>query len=295
MKNNTITVRNINKSYSNNHILSDVSLNIERGKICGLIGENGAGKTTLIRVLSGLIKVDSGDISELAPYKISAIVEAPSLHLNLTAYDNLKYQLLLCGMKADAEKIKETLLLVGLSDIDLKKKVKDFSLGMRQRLAIGLAIIDSPELLILDEPINGLDPRGIKEVRNILSKLKDDFKMTILISSHILSELELIADNYVIMSKGLVIKEISKDDLVSSLETRIVLECSPQIEALTLLKESGCQCHLKKDIIEIVKSELNISKIIDLLRESQILINGIYKHHLSFEEYYLKLIEEEET
>ena len=216
-----IEVKNIHKRYAKHHALDNVSFNIYEGRICGLIGENGAGKTTLIRIISGLIKQDSGEIVGLKGCKLSSIVESPALHLNLSAYDNLHYQLLLCGENPSYEKIEKILNLVGLADVDPKKKAKDFSLGMRQRLAIGLAIIDSPKLLILDEPINGLDPKGIKDIRDILATLKNDFNITILISSHILSELDLIADDYVIMSKGKVIQEDSKLAILSSLAKKL--------------------------------------------------------------------------
>ena len=286
-----IEVKNIHKRYAKHHALDNVSFNIYEGRICGLIGENGTGKTTLIRIISGLIKQDSGEIIGLKGCKLSSIVESPALHLNLSAYDNLHYQLLLCGENPSHEKIEEVLNLVGLADVDPKKKAKDFSLGMRQRLAIGLAIIDSPKLLILDEPINGLDPKGIKDIRDILATLKNDFNITILISSHILSELDLIADDYVIMSKGKVIQEDSKLAILSSLANKIIVSTATNQTAIEILTANDCQCTLLPDKIEVNHTSLTINQIIDLLRENQIEIFEIYKEQVSFEEYYFNLVE----
>ena len=286
-----IEVKNIHKRYAKYHALDNVSFNIYEGRICGLIGENGAGKTTLIRIISGLIKQDSGEIVGLKGCKLSSIVESPALHLNLSAYDNLHYQLLLCGENPSHEKIKEVLNLVGLSDVDPKKKAKDFSLGMRQRLAIGLAIIDSPKLLILDEPINGLDPKGIKDIRDILATLKNDFNITILISSHILSELDLIADDYVIMSKGKVIQEDSKLAILSSLANKIIVSTASNHTAIEILTANDCECTLLPDKIEVTNTSLTINQMIDVLRKNQIEIFEIYKEQVSFEEYYFNLVE----
>ena len=286
-----IKVKNIHKRYAKHHALDNVSFNIYEGRICGLIGENGAGKTTLIRIISGLIKQDSGEIVGLKGCKLSSIVESPALHLNLSAYDNLHYQLLLCGENPSHEKIEEVLNLVGLADVDPKKKAKDFSLGMRQRLAIGLAIIDSPKLLILDEPINGLDPKGIKDIRDILATLKNDFNITILISSHILSELDLIADDYVIMSKGKVIQEDSKLAILSSLANKIIVSTATNHTAIEILTANDCDCTLLPDKIEVTHTSLTINQIIDVLRENQIEIFEIYKEQVSFEEYYFNLVE----
>lgn len=286
-----IEVKNIHKRYAKHHALDNVSFNIYEGRICGLIGENGAGKTTLIRIISGLIKQDSGEIVGLKGCKLSSIVEAPALHLNLSAYDNLHYQLLLCGENPSYEKIEEVLNLVGLADVDPKKKAKDFSLGMRQRLAIGLAIIDSPKLLILDEPINGLDPKGIKDIRDILATLKNDFNITILISSHILSELDLIADDYVIMSKGKVIQEDSKLAILSSLANKIIVSSASNHTAIEILTANDCDCTLLPDKIEVTNTSLTINQMIDVLRKNQIEIFEIYKEQVSFEEYYFNLVE----
>ena len=286
-----IEVKNIHKRYAKHHALDNVSFNIYEGRICGLIGENGAGKTTLIRIISGLIKQDSGEIVGLKGCKLSSIVESPALHLNLSAYDNLHYQLLLCGENPSHEKIEKVLNLVGLANVDSKKKAKDFSLGMRQRLAIGLAIIDSPKLLILDEPINGLDPKGIKDIRDILATLKNDFNITILISSHILSELDLIADDYVIMSKGKVIQEDSKSTILSSLAKKVIVSTATNDTAIEILTANDCDCTLLPDKIEVTNTTLTINQMIDVLRKNQIEIFEIYKEQVSFEEYYFNLVE----
>lgn len=226
MDNNLIEIKNINKKYFRQKALDNVSFNVKEGKICGLIGENGAGKTTLIRILTGLIKPDFGEIIVKKKCKISALIENPALYSGISALDNVKYQLLLCGVEVSNSIIENSLELVGLARADWLKKVKNYSLGMKQRLAIALAITDNPELLILDEPINGLDPQGIKDIRQVIFTLKNKLHMTILISSHVLAELDLVADEYVIMNKGKVLKEISKVDILHLLQDKILLECS---------------------------------------------------------------------
>ena len=154
-----------------------------------------------------------------------------------------------------------------------------------------MAIIDSPKLLILDEPINGLDPKGIKDIRDILATLKNDFNITILISSHILSELDLIADDYVIMSKGKVIQEDSKLAILSSLAKKIIVSTATNQTAIEILTANNCDCTLLPDKIEVNHTSLTINQMIDLLRENQIEIFEIYKEQVSFEEYYFNLVE----
>ncbi|MGT2754481.1 ATP-binding cassette domain-containing protein [Streptococcus ovis] len=208
-----IRIENISKHYGKQAALDQVSFNIHRGEICGLVGQNGAGKTTLIRIISGLIQASEGQIDKSAALRIGAIIESPTLYPNMTAYDNLMYAAPQCHIENPKERVTEVLSLVGLAQVDKKKKVKDFSLGMRQRVAIALSLIDFPEFLILDEPINGLDPSGIKEMREIILNLRDTYSITVLISSHILTELELLADRFVIVHKGQVIRDISKEAL----------------------------------------------------------------------------------
>lgn len=209
------------KNYGSAKILKQVSINVPKGSIYGFVGRNGAGKTTLIRVLTGLhvptsgsysingIENTSGDINE-ARKKIGAVVETPSIYPDLDARENLRMVCRLIGRPFD--KIEEILKLVELANTG-KKKAKDFSLGMRQRLGIAFSLISDPEVLILDEPINGLDPQGIKEVRELLTMLNQEKGITILISSHILDELSKLATHYGFIDRGVVLREMSAEEL----------------------------------------------------------------------------------
>lgn len=213
-----LTGEHITKKYGNTTVLRDVSIHIEQAAIYGLIGKNGAGKTTLLRILCELIPNHGGKIT-LADInghkcKVAAVINAPALFLNMTAFENLKEQSVLLGLYDDTI-ISNTLKTVGLEDYK-DKNVKDFSLGMTQRLKLGLALLENPDLLILDEPINGLDPDGIAELRELLHQLSRKFGMTILISSHILSELEHTATCFGILNDGKITKELSIQDIQQS-------------------------------------------------------------------------------
>lgn len=209
-----VIIKNLRKSYKDKEVLKSVSFRIEEGTICGLLGINGAGKSTIMKILFSLERADSGevifngkhkDIVEENRFDIGALIESPAIYLNLSAFDNLKTRALLHGISG--ERIQEVLHLVGLADTG-KKKARHFSLGMKQRLGLGMAIITNPDLLILDEPTNGLDPDGIKELLNLIMTLKKS-GMTILLSSHQLSEVGKVADKIVILNKG----EIFYDDI----------------------------------------------------------------------------------
>ncbi|TFH45361.1 ABC transporter ATP-binding protein [Streptococcus equinus] len=202
-----VQVKNLKKSFKDKEILKGISFEIEKGSVCGLLGVNGAGKSTIMKIIFGLEKADSGavifngeQISEKssADFNIGALIESPAIYMNLSAFDNLKTRALLCDI-SDV-RIKEVLKLIGLSHTG-KKKAGHFSLGMKQRLGLGMAIITNPDLLILDEPTNGLDPDGIKELLDLISHLKNT-GMTILLSSHQLHEVSKVADHIVILHDG---------------------------------------------------------------------------------------------
>lgn len=200
----------IQKKYNANTILKDASIHVKKGEIYGLVGKNGSGKTTLFRILTGLIQKYNGIVTigevGVQKSKVSAIINSPSLFLNLSAFENMKVQAFLLGMHDDNQ-IKRTLKTVGLQDCR-NKLVGNFSQGMTQRLKLGIALLKNPDILILDEPINGLDPDGIKELRELMLNLNRVGGMTILISSHILSELEQVATCFGILHDGEIVKEI---------------------------------------------------------------------------------------
>ncbi|HEL9644289.1 TPA: ATP-binding cassette domain-containing protein [Streptococcus suis] len=288
-----LSTQELSKQYGKQKAVHQVSLTINKGEICGLVGENGAGKTTLLRMLSGLISQTSGTITSSKDCRIGALIESPALQPNLSAIDNLRYMALQLNLKQADEKILETLAIVGLEDVDPKKKSKDFSLGMRQRLAIALAILDDPDFLILDEPINGLDPVGIKEMRSIILNLRNQYGMTILISSHILSELEMVVDRYIIMHRGLVVKEFSKRELEQTLSEQLYLQTNNHPKTFTILEEKGIAYKIDKEYISL-PSDTTVMNLIHLLINHEIEVKEIFKQQMSFEDYYLTLLQEGE-
>ncbi|NQN86746.1 ATP-binding cassette domain-containing protein [Streptococcus suis] len=288
-----LSTQELSKQYGKQKAVHQFSLTINKGEICGLVGENGAGKTTLLRMLSGLISQTSGTITSSKDCRIGALIESPALQPNLSAIDNLHYMALQLNLKQADEKILETLAIVGLEDVNPKKKSKDFSPGMRQRLAIALAILDDPDFLILDEPINGLDPVGIKEMRSIILNLRNQYGMTILISSHILSELEMVVDRYIIMHKGLIVKEFSKQELEQTLEEQLYLQTNNHPKTFTILEEQGIAYKIDKDYISL-SSDTNVMSLIHLLINHEIEVKEIFKQQMSFEDYYLTLLQEGE-
>ncbi|MDE6418960.1 MAG: ATP-binding cassette domain-containing protein, partial [Lachnospiraceae bacterium] len=212
----------LSKQYRHFQALSNLTMNVPKGSIYGFVGKNGAGKTTLIRIICGLQSPTSGsytlyDTDCSAPLiskarrRIGAVVETPSIYLDMTAKENLRQQYLILG-RPSYDGIDELLSLVGLSDTG-SKKAKNFSLGMRQRLGIAIALAGNPDFLVLDEPVNGLDPEGIVEIRELILKLNREHQITVLISSHILDELSRLATHYGFIDAGHMIKEISAADL----------------------------------------------------------------------------------
>ena len=201
------------KQYKETTALNNVSLHIPQGAIYGLIGNNGAGKTPIMRILSGIQTPTSGNVIKPENFKIGAIIESPALYPTLSAHGNLKYQLTISGYpkKLIKRKTKELLSLVLLKDS--KKLVMNYSLGMKQRLSLAMALVGKPDFLILDEPLNGLDPEGIKDMRAILLDLNHRFDVTLLISSHLLGELQKVATDYGFIKNGTLIREFSSSDI----------------------------------------------------------------------------------
>lgn len=204
------------KSYKNNNVLENVSFSVSQGNVAGLIGGNGAGKTTLMRIISGIISADKGKIefcNEKIKSKIGVIIEGPSVYNDMSALENLRFYGKMFGA-SDEQRYKDLLDMVKLTDAG-NKKVGRYSLGMKQRLGVAIALLGDIELLILDEPFNGLDLQGILDLENILSNVNKTEKISILISSHIIGELTKICNRYILMDKGRICKEYEHDELLS--------------------------------------------------------------------------------
>lgn len=221
MEEHVLRTISLNKKYNGKAVLKDLNMSIKRGDIYGLIGKNGAGKTTLIRLITGLANLSSGSIEIFDGYndksitserkRIGALIEMPAFYGDMTAVDNMELVRLQKGIPGKAC-INEKLELVGLTNIE-KKKVKDFSLGMKQKLGLAMALLGDPEFLILDEPTNGLDPMGIVYMRELLKKLNKENGVTILISSHLLSELNQLATRYGILNNGELVEQLTQKEL----------------------------------------------------------------------------------
>lgn len=236
----------LTKKYGRQNAVDSLSLNIKKGSIYGLIGRNGAGKTTFMKMISGLAKPTSGDIklfgdnsgdSGSQQCRIGALIEVPGIYDDMTAFDNMKMKAIAMGVYSK-DKINELLTLVGLADTGRKKAGK-FSLGMKQRLGIAMSMIGTPDLLILDEPINGLDPQGIIEIRNVIAKLNREYEITIIISSHILDELARIATHYAIINEGRLVLELPKEDLLARCTECIEIKSDEIKKICVVLEEMG--------------------------------------------------------
>lgn len=292
-----IETRNLTKKYGKHVAADNVNLHVKRGEIYGFIGRNGAGKTTCMKVLCSLANQTDGEVilfgkkgSEAAPLrkKIGSLIEEPGLYYNLSAYDNLKCKCLMSGVKPGC--IKEYLELVGLQNTG-KKKAKGFSLGMRQRLGIAMALIGEPEVLILDEPINGLDPDGIAQMRELFVRLRDEKKMTIMISSHILEELSKVADTFGIIESGKLVKEISHDELMSSCESGVQIRTDAPQKALDLLIKEGYEgaSIISDDTVLLKGNTEKTAGINTMLVTSGCSVSEIKIVHKDIEQYYFEI------
>ncbi|CAM4082784.1 ATP-binding cassette domain-containing protein [Listeria booriae] len=301
MRENILETAALSKKFGDNYAVDHVNMTVQKGDIYGFIGKNGAGKTTFIRLITELMYKNGGDVSlfgsthpkdiHQARKRIGAVIEGPSLYPNMTAHQNLNYYLLQKGIP-DKNRINEVLEFVGLENTG-RKKYRNFSMGMKQRLGIGLAILHHPDFLILDEPINGLDPMGIIEIRNIILKLNKTYGTTVFISSHILTELALIANRYGIINNGRLVKELSKEELESESRRYLVLK--------TLNKEAAVQ-HLES-FLELYQYEVHSDgsirifeyidepeKISQVMFDAGIIITELKVVEANLEEYFIDLI-----
>lgn len=242
---NVVEVKNISKKYKEKYAVQNMQLSIKKGEIFGLIGRNGAGKSTLLKMIAGLIHPSEGNITlfgknpitdALCYRRVGSLIENCGLYPNMNAYDNLKMKSICLGYQNEVE-IKDALTLVGLQNVG-NKKIKNYSLGMKQRLGIAMALIGNPDLLILDEPINGLDPQGIQEIREIITKLNEEQNMTIIISSHILGELSKVASSYGILNDGHLVQHITKDELSQLSRHYVIFKVDDVKKASYVLEET---------------------------------------------------------
>lgn len=285
----------ITKKYGAAKALDKVSIEIKRGMIYGLIGENGAGKSTFMRTIMGLISIDEGSIElfgttdlQAARRRMGQSIETPALYPELTARDNLRIQAANGGV-SDRE-IEALLKMMRLENTG-KKKAKNFSLGMRQRLAIANALITNPEFLILDEPTNGMDPAGMAEMREIIQRLLKERGITVLLSSHLLDELSQIATHYGILHEGHLIKELSKEELAQESRQFIKIDTSATEQAVTVLDSLGYRDYFVQSsrVIQLFEGIDQVAAINQALVEAKVPVDGIHLVGQKLEDYFLQL------
>ncbi|SET16956.1 ATP-binding cassette domain-containing protein [[Clostridium] polysaccharolyticum] len=298
MEHSILETINLTKKFGNQKAVDCVNVQLNRGDIYGFIGKNGAGKTTFLKMISGLSTPTSGTIELFGcrgkevnqQYsRVGVLIENPGIFPELSAYENLKLKCICAGIRKKGY-INEILDIVGLSHTG-KKKTRKFSVGMKQRLGIAMALIGEPELLILDEPINGLDPEGIAEIRDTIVRLNHEKKQTIIISSHILEELSKIANRYGIIDQGKMVKELTKEELVSECSDKLELKLSHPEKAVPVLKDMGF-CDFKlidSETIHIFEQLDRSGKIVMELSRQAIEIKSIVVVGLGIEEYFLQL------
>lgn len=294
-----LETNNLEKRYKDFRALNHANIHIEKGAIYGLIGKNGAGKTTLIRIICGLQEPTSGsyiiygkrnnstDIIN-ARKRMGAIIETPSIYGEMSARDNIILQYKLVGMP-EYDGVNELLKLVGLENTG-KKKAKDFSLGMKQRLGIAIALANNPDFLILDEPINGLDPQGIIEIRELILKLNKEKRITILISSHYLDELSKIATHYGFLDSGSIIQEITSEELMEKMEHKLILKVSDEKEFVKYFEKNKISYEVVDSKTINVYGKYNLSKFINELSKKNLIADEIHEQQESLENYYMNLI-----
>lgn len=295
----------LSKRYGNFTALDNADMTVYRGDIYGLIGRNGAGKTTAMKIVTGLTEQSSGEYeifgktgkdAENEKRRIGCLIENPAFFGNLTAYQNLRYYCYQKGI-TDLKQIEDALKLVHLSDVG-NKKFRKFSLGMKQRLGIAFAVMDNPDLIILDEPINGLDPIGISELRDTFRRLNSERGITIVISSHILSELYAVANRFLIIDNGKVLKEVTKQELDLECSRCVVLKTNDTKHAATLLEDK-----LKISDYKVIDSgEIRIydesakpDEIGRILIQNNLGISGIFESGVSLEDYFKQLVGEAQS
>lgn len=293
----------LTKQYGSANALQNINMQIEQGDIYGFVGENGAGKTTLMKIISGLVYPTKGTIQLMGKSsekdiarvrkKMGVLIELPALYPHMNAEENLSFYCKIHGI-SDLNRINDVLNLVGLTDVE-NKNTSEYSLGMRQRLGLAISLLNEPEFLVLDEPINGLDPAGIVEMRKLLAKLAHEKGVTILISSHILSELQLLATKFGFIHKGHFIKEVSVEELLQSAETQICIK-TVEIEAAINVLKNELNIHSitlsESGEILVPKDLTDLEQLMSTLIKQGIPLEGINLSTTNLEHYYMDLIGE---
>ena len=300
MKENILETKNLTKKYGTQNAVKDISMHVEKGAIYGLIGKNGAGKTTFMKMISGLANPTSGDISlfgkesrytSAEQKRVGLLIENPGIYDGMTAFENLKIKAIGMGVYR-REKVEEILKTVGLGTVG-NKKVKQFSLGMKQRLGIALALIGSPDLLILDEPINGLDPQGILEIRQLIERLNKEQKITVMISSHILEELYKIVTHVGIIDRGELLVQLTKEQLQERCAKKVEIITEQAERATVILEKMGISNYSIVDARTIYAYECleRIQEITIAFVGEGIPISEIRTQNEGLEEFFLELTE----
>ncbi len=293
-----LATENLTKQYKRQKAVDNVSIHVRQGDIYGLIGRNGAGKTTLMRMISGLAFPTSGSFSLFGEdgtragkimNRVGALIEEPGVYADMSAYGNLHAKCIALGVRGkDTE--QGLLKLVGLTDTG-KKPVGKFSMGMKQRLGIALALVGEPDLVILDEPINGLDPQGIAEVRETIERLNREQRITFIISSHILGELSKFATNYGIIHKGRLLQELSREELLERCSRKILLSTPEAPAASTVLEDIGITNYrvTGRNTVEIYERLEETAEINSALTAAKIPISGISVRNQELEDFFIEM------
>ena len=295
-----VETKGLTKLYGGKAAVKDLNLRVGEGQIYGFIGRNGAGKSTTLKMISGLASPTQGEVSlfgkplsdPVVRRRLGVLIEEAGLYPNMTARQNVVMKAKCMGL-AEEKSIDQVLALTGLSNTG-KKQVKHFSMGMKQRLGVALALLGNPDLLILDEPINGLDPEGIKELRQLVLKLREEGK-TILLSSHILGELSKIATNYGIIKDGELMEQITRSELEEKCQDYFQVEVGDVRRALPVIQESFPQVQAEVSDARIIRI-YGLSEGVELnrrLAENQVPVYGSGFHHIDLEEYFLERMGEE--
>ena len=301
-----IDVKNLEKQYMAKVVVKDASFQVKKGMICGLVGPNGAGKTTIMKALGGLISPTKGSISIFGETderglahsrsRMCFMIETPYAKQNMSAKENLEKLRMQKGLP-DKKRVDEVLKLVGLDNVG-KKPVKNYSLGMKQRLGIAGALLSKPEIMVLDEPVNGLDPEGIVEIRELLLKLNREHEITIVISSHLLSELSLLCTDYIFIRHGELMKKISADELRNECHDYFLIHTDNDslVPAVLQNKLDITDIHVEKSgAVRVYEKTDDLRLISKTLYDNGIIPVELHMHDANLEQYYMNLVGEEDV